>query len=312
MSSRTLIRNSIRQGKRMLLRLSKYHIKKPNQKKPGIYFILDEKHFQKHPGLMDRMKAIVGVYYIAQRNDMNFYLLHTAAFDLRRYLIPNEVQWACEKADISDSYFDTCVFQYDPYLEVPEFLDKEKQYHCFEYIGRNILELNSVFEWEKTWKECYDKLFKPSDFLKKMISENRPVEHFVGVHIRFVNALEKVEVANVNSTLNAQEKKQLISACVGAILEIQEKEKKPVVVFSDSKYFLQYIEQIGVLTLGTKNIAHISFTSSQDGFDRTFLDAYMLADADCIYTIQGKVLYASAFSKYAAIIGGKPYKVFNI
>ena len=127
MSSRTLIRNSIRQGKRMLLRLSKYHIKKPNQKKPGIYFILDEKHFQKHPGLMDRMKAIVGVYYIAQRNDMNFYLLHTAAFDLRRYLIPNEVQWACEKADISDSYFDTCVFQYDPYLEVPEFLDKEKQ-----------------------------------------------------------------------------------------------------------------------------------------------------------------------------------------
>lgn len=231
---------------------------------------------------------------------------------LARYLIPNEVQWACEKADISDSYFDTCVFQYDPYLEVPEFLDKEKQYHCFEYIGRNILELNSVFEWEKTWKECYDKLFKPSDFLKKMISENRPVEHFVGVHIRFVNALEKVEVANVNSTLNAQEKKQLISACVGAILEIQEKEKKPVVVFSDSKYFLQYIEQIGVLTLGTKNIAHISFTSSQDGFDRTFLDAYMLAEADCIYTIQGKVLYASAFSKYAAIIGGKPYKVFNI
>lgn len=312
MLNNDLIKSNIRKGKRVLLRLSRYHIKKINKKNPGVYFILDDKHFQKHPGLMDRMKAIVGVYYIARQNNMNFYLLHTAAFDLRKYLVPNEVQWGCDKLDISDSYFNTCVFQYNPYLTPPKFQDKKKQYHCFEYIGKNILELNETVEWEKIWKQYYDKLFKPSDFLRKMISENRPVGHYIAVHIRFVNALEHVEMANVNSTLNDQEKKILIDDCIDAIYKIQEKEKSPVVVFSDSKYFLQYAEKVGILTLGSQNIAHISFTSNKEGFDKTFLDVYMLAEADCVYAIQGKVLYASAFSKYAAIIGGKPYKIFKI
>ncbi len=307
-----LTRIIVRQGKRSFLRFTKYHVKKSHQKKPGVYFVLDEKHFQKHPGLMDRMKAIVGVYYIAKENNMDFYLLHSASFDLRKYLLPNNVSWKCEESDMSDSLFDTQVFQYNPYSEVPQLLDKNKQYHCFEYIGRNILELSYTPNWERLWKQYYDQLFTPSEHLKRMITENRPAKHFVGVHVRFVNALEMVEVSNVNSRLDDEKANELVKQCTEAILQIQEAEKKQVVVFSDSTYFLRHIENIGVLTLGVHNIEHISFTSNEEGVDRTFLDAYMLSEADCIYAIQGNVLYASAFSKYAAIIGGKPYTVFNI
>lgn len=312
MTIKKIIRRYSKKIKRVTVRLANYRFKGKHRGNEGVYFILDNKHLQKHPGLMDRMKAIVGMYYIAKVSGMDFYLIHDVSFKMSRYLRPNKVKWECEKSEVSNSIFDTKILVYDPYAPIPLLKSTGDQLHCYEYIGRNILEQNQIENWEGEWKKCYDELFVPSDYLMALIQKNKPAERYVGIHLRFVNALGNFEDATVNSSLPEAEKESLIQQCIQAIQAIQSKVDYPVVVFSDSSLFLQRVNEIGIQTLGDKDIGHVSFSTDMNSIDKTFVDAYVLAEAESVYAIQGHSLYASAFSKYAAIIGGKPYYVHNI
>ena len=312
MTLKKIIRHCSKRIKRVAVRLANYRFKGKQRCKEGVYFILDNKHLQKHPGLMDRMKAIVGMYYIAKANGMDFYLIHDASFKMDRYLRPNKVKWECQESEVSDSIFDTRILVYDPYAPIPRLKSIGVQWHCYEYIGRNILEQNQIENWECEWKKCYDELFVPSDLLISLIQKNKPAERFVGIHLRFVNALGIFEDAAVNSVLPDVKKESLIRQCIQAIQTIQSNVNYPVVVFSDNSLFLQRVNKIGIQTLGDRNIRHVSFSADTNSIDKTFIDAYVLAEAESVYAIQGHSLYASAFSKYAAIIGGKPYYVYDI
>lgn len=307
-----VVRRCSKITKRAIVRLANYRFKRKQKFNEGVYFIMDNKHLQKHPGLMDRMKAIVGVYSVAKANHMDFYLIHDASFKMSRYLQPNKVQWECKESDVSNSIFDTKIFVYDPYRPIPQLKGTGDQWHCYEYIGRNILEQNQQENWENEWKRCYDELFVPSGYLMTLIQKHKPAERFVGIHLRFVNALGNFEDATVNSALHDDEKELLIQQCIQAIQAIQSNADYPVVVFSDSSLFLQRVNKIGIRTLGDKNIGHVSFSTDMNSIDKTFVDAYVLAEAESVYAIQGHSLYASAFSKYAAIIGDKPYFVYEI
>lgn len=60
-------------------------------KRPGLYLIMDESN--SHCGITDRFKVAVGLYWLARQEGVDFKFIHSAGFDIRRYLAPNRVPW---------------------------------------------------------------------------------------------------------------------------------------------------------------------------------------------------------------------------
>ena len=57
----------------------------------------------KHPGLADRMKAIINCYNIAKLNGYDFRIVFKIPFRLEDYLQPNKVDWVADYGDLNYS-----------------------------------------------------------------------------------------------------------------------------------------------------------------------------------------------------------------
>ena len=64
----------------------------------GIYFVIDDRNCR--GGMTDRLKAAVGLYYLARSNEVPYKFINTAEFDIRDYLVPNRVDWSAEPSEV--------------------------------------------------------------------------------------------------------------------------------------------------------------------------------------------------------------------
>lgn len=290
--------NLIIQTKSMILRFTQYKKGQSNNQCGEVMFIAKDTPVLKYPGLVDRLKAIIGTYYIAKKNDMSFSIYHTSSFLLEKYLVPNIVDWKCKK----ELYWTKNVrfFEYDGRKELP-VLDPQNRYHCWFFTGYDILEKNNIIDWENQWGILFHELFRPSEYLANLLRRYKPNEPYIAVHIRFVNALEHFEDGYDNN-LSEKQQKVLIEKCLKQLSEIHNKDARLMIIFSDSIRFLRIAESKGYKTLGTQNIGHISFSESSEVYDKTFLDFFAIANAEKLYSIKGGPLYNSVFPKYAAMV----------
>jgi len=305
------MKNKIKQLiKNAYVRLKFYRFGTEHPEGNQVVFFVQDGYPQSHPGLVDRFKAIVGMYYIAKQNGFGFRLVYDSPFKLEKYLQPNICQWN-QTENISKRKKDVKLFQYDRNKEVPQLSKSVSQYHCYYYGGVDILRTANVEDWQNKWNELYKELFTPSAYLQDLLEQYLPKEPYVVVHTRFVNALESFE-EGYESNLSENEKEDLISKCLTVIDEISQEEQKSIYVFSDSIRFLKAVQKAGYQTLPIENIGHISFQKDESVHDKTFVDFYAMSYGEKIYSIRGKNVYTSVFSLYASIIGNKPYEVKQI
>ena len=265
----------------------------------------------KHPGLADRMKAIVNCYNIAKMNGYQFKIVFKIPFRLEDYLVPNEVKWKAEFADLRYSlggtrFFNELYFLSEDSWKGRTHLAKGKEYHCYNYVGNRQPRMfpESGYEWSK----LYHELFRPSPSLQAAIDAcGYEEKSYVAVHLRFVNALENFEEVTCwdNALHTEEEKVNLINRCKQGLLRIKEANGGcRVLVFSDSKRFLDTLGDIPVEVLDHDNVGHVSYGADDDATLKTFVDLYMIARAKKVYRIDAPELYAwSGFAVTAAMIG---------
>lgn len=266
----------------------------------------------KHPGLADRMKAIVDCYNIAKLNGYQFRVVFKIPFRLEDYLLPNEVEWVADYTNLHYSLMGTKFFNELNFLKEDSWkgrtrLKKDKEYHCYSYVGNRQPKVfpESGYEWSKLYAE----LFRPSPRLQAAIDACGFEEHsYVAVHLRFVNALENFEEVTCwdNALRTEEEKVALIERCKYGLLHIKaENEGCRVLVFSDSKRFLDSLDDMPVEVLEHDHVGHVSYDDNDDATLKTFLDLYMIAMAKKVYRIDAPELYAwSGFAYTAAMMGG--------
>ena len=63
-----------------------------------------------HPGLADRLKAIVCCFDIAEKNGYAYKLIFNYPFKIEDYLEPNNIDWLAEENDMDYSIIDTRIF----------------------------------------------------------------------------------------------------------------------------------------------------------------------------------------------------------
>lgn len=282
------------------------------QQKNGVYFIINENN--SHNGITDRLKAIVGLYYIAKQNNVGFHLIHTAGFDIREYLKPNKVDWSASLSDISVLPWRRRQLEYrPPYTGIPE-LKSGLQYICRRYIGKNNIEMLNVPEWERIWRESFWDLFLPSERILDALSEAGMPDHYTAVNVRFINSLGFFEQTDYNSPLPEEEKIMLIETVLKKVAACEKESELPIVVSSDSVCFLEAAAERGFRTIDRKGIGHVMFLNAdEDIYFKTFVNFFLLAQADKVISILNlegfpkNCLYKTQYPRYAAIVGDKPF-----
>lgn len=293
--------------KNFYVRIRYYHIGRPEKHQRMVLFVIGKGCPQKHPGFVDRLKAIVSVYHIAVENGYPFKLICNDPFPIEDYLEPNEVDWKAG-GEISFSLKNTGLFTYIPQKGIPLLKSGIEQHHCYYYEGLNIWKCMGIREWGEAWGEAYHKLFRPGPRLKALLEQSVPKERFTAVHIRFVNTLEDFE-EGYGSRLKEAQRKRLIERCLECLKRIRDLENEAVYVFSDSIHFLRIIDGMGYSHLNTDHIGHVSFQAERKVYEKTLIDFYVMSAAERIYSVRGEPLYNSAFPEYAAFVGGKTCRI---
>lgn len=306
--------NSVRYGLKNLFFYFRYFkigkCKTCDKEERVLYFVIDPK--LEHPGLTDRLKVITCIYYIAKINGFQFKLVFEEPFKLSDYLDCNKVNWIGEISDISFLYPSSKMYAYNGMAKIPHLNPSVKQYICYYYTGKNILEYNQKENWQKIWADCFHELFKPKRFLLDNIEKyvSFPSLSYVSVHLRFVNALEHFEDGYYNS-LTSENQKLLIEKCLRCLQKIKEESVLLLLIFSDSNRFLSIVKENGFSVLDG-NVNHVSFHSDKDTILKTFIDFYMISRSKKVFRIVSKELYYTTFSYYAAIAGCCDFETIDI
>lgn len=283
-----------------------------NTNKNVVYFIIDPNI--KHPGLADRLKAIVGSYYIAKLNNFDFKIIFDHPFELNNYLIPNIHNWVCDKKELSHSLQNTRLIYYDG-ENIPKLSKKIKQYHIYCYIGYDILQRKNLPNYKELWGNLYRELFKPSLILENELNKYTiHPDKYIAIHLRFVNALQHLEEGYFNELSSDNQKENLIQRCYSGIKDIIIRNpKKKILVFSDSNLFLDRIKTDLPVIVLEGQIGHISFAKDIDNVVlKTFLDFYMISNAEKVICIMAPEMYYTVFSYYASLTKGIPYEEYHV
>ncbi len=284
-----------------------------DQDRNGIYLVIDGNNSRN--GITDRLKAAVGLYYIAKTNGIPFRFIHTAGFDLRDYLVPNETDWTAELSDLSaDPGKVRRISYYPPFGDAGIAFRRDMQYVCRDYIGKNYLEMTGVPDWQAVWRKLFLELFAPSGQVLRDLKNDPGEEHYAVVNARFINALGVFEDAGYNAPFPPETQEKIIEAVLRKAEACREDTEEPVILYSDSVRFLKEAEKRGFRICDTEGVGHIMNPGvSERVILKTFVNFFAMANADRIYSILNvegipeNSLYKTQYPRYAAIVGGKPF-----
>lgn len=283
----------------------KFRLKKASQK-DVLYFVFEPD--VPHPGLADRLKAVISLYNTAKANGLKFKFYFKTPFALSDYLSPR-TNWELHLNDLEYSLLDTKLINETSWHKIGT-LAHGKQYHCYCYAGNDM-------PWQfpdsgYKWHELFQELFMPSPLLQEAYNKlGIEGEEYVAMQFRFVNALEEFEGYTFfdNHLDTEAERQQLIRKCRQAITDvITENEGKQVYVFSDSNTFLNAIEDMPIKVLDHSHLGHTGVKQQQATTLKTFLDLYVMSKAEKIYRIKAKELYnLSCFALLASRMNNVPF-----
>lgn len=288
------------------------HNPEQNPEKNGIYFVIDRHNCR--CGLTDRLKAAVGLCYLARLHGLGFHFIHRAGFDLRDYLMPNSIPWSAELTDISPLPWKKQQIRYlAPYADLPEFR-KERQYICRQFIGNNLLERWNVPDWQRIWRELFWELFTPTEIVREALASDDLPKRYAAVAIRFINSLGHTEEADYNKPFAPEMQQRLIAAALDRVAACAEESDDPIVLYSDSARFLKAATANGFRTTDIDGIGNVMNRNIGDYVTlRAFVNMFQMARAERVYSIlhlEGfpeNSLYKTQYPRYAAIIGDKPF-----
>ena len=278
----------------------------------GLWLIIDRRNCA--CGITDRFKAAVGLYWIAKQNSLPFKFIHNAGFDIREYLVPNETDWSADISDISPLPWRRSTVRYLPPFDTVPVLSPGRQYVCRRFIGKNIIEMSGVPQWQRVWRESFRDLFSPSFKVRDAIAGHKMPSRYRVVNVRFINSLGWNEAVSVNSPLPADSRSRLLDAVLAKVAACEAESDSPVIVYSDRKDFLEAASRRGFNTCDPDGVGHIMNPGTGDYVNlMTFVFFYQMAGAEKIYSILNVegfppgCLYKSQYPRYAAILGDKPF-----
>lgn len=264
-----------------------------------VFFILDSDEISS--GLADKLKILVCMSYIAEKQGFIFRIIFDKPFRLADYFWENNSKWIGTRNELSFSLKNSRIISYMGFGKFPILKKSVKQYHIYHFYPKNMLDTNKLENSKELWGTNFKKLFKPSERLSDYLSSlSFEPNKYIAVHLRFVNALENFEDGFRNQ-LKKDKAANLISRCLAGLIVIQNNHSNlPLVVFSDSRLFLNEVKNIYHVVEG--KIGHTGIrTKDDEAVFKTFVDFSLIASAKKVYRVFSPEMYETTFSYYAAL-----------
>jgi len=293
-----------------LLTFMHYRVSFKSNKSAGQMIFCADGKFP-HGGMFDRLKGAISVYAASKVLIRDFRINFTSPFQLEQYLEPNQYDWSLREGEYNeDTLSSKLVFMYGEYDNPYRLLKKRKKNTHFYYGFDSLDFINKCCDTSFVWGNLYRELFKPTAYLQRYIDLEKEKIGFeyVAIHLRFMNLLgDKIEF-DCDPTLPIDEQEQLKSTALSQVEKIVgDNCNMKVLLATDSNNFASYaLSKMPFLYVIPGNINHIGTVqeTSDDVNMKMFLDYYMIAGAKRVYNIVGPGMWKSAFSEYAAKIGG--------
>ncbi|WP_299888620.1 hypothetical protein [uncultured Lacinutrix sp.] len=271
-----------------------------------------------HGGLVDRLKGIVSYYEIAKCLDYDFYIQFDDPFSLDVFLESNVLDWKIKRKEVQYHPTKTKIIYTVNNFNINP-LDSIKKsnaetfliYANIDYL--KILHPNEASAFlEEKWKTNFNELFKKSKLLESKL-KGIEKDKYICFHTRFTTLMGDF-VDTTSLILNNTEKDKLINQLQKEIQVITESSNHKCYAFSDSIHFLNTIKAKEDINLVKGNPFHMDNFKNDDNLEghlKTVLDFFMISESEKVYFLKIGKMYHSSFSKYAAIIGGKPFEIIT-
>ncbi len=269
----------------------------------------------KHGGLSDRLCGIISAYQYCVLNNVDFKLSFTYPYMLDNFLTVNEYDWRISPEKISYN-----IKQSKPvYISLYSHFVDQMRAHADSILDMKYQQIhlysNMYYFHESEFGFYFNKLFKKTPMLDEAVEDNLKNigREYVSVTFRFQQLLGDFKETGFTSLSSLEEKEKLISRCLDAVEKVHSIERKKVVVTSDSKTFLDIVQKkFDYVYIIPGTVVHMDYVKKDDAVAlsshlKSFVDFFVLANADVVYLVNIGPLYSSSFAKTASMVYGKKY-----
>lgn len=184
--------------------------------------------------------------------------------------------------------------------------EKHKEFH---------IRTNAIFSYWGDFSNLFNELFKLSPQLKASIEKQKKIlgTNYISTSFRFLHLLSDFnEADDIGEKLPVNERYVLIAKNIEQlkILHNRYPERK-ILVNSDSITFLQEAAKLDYVYVIPGNVTHIggkNTSNEYQTYEKTFIDFFMIANADKIFLLRTGQMYNSGYPFAAAKIYNKPFE----
>lgn len=271
-------------------------------------------------GLADRLRGILSTYYLCKCLQIDFCLVFRHPFLLQDYLVPNEYDWQkysnLLRYDIPrKNILILFTGRQGPYEKRRQ--EKWLKKHLKKSKGQIHVYTNAFFSYDNDYHSLFNELFRPSERLQKAITYHleKLKGGYISVSCRFRNLLGDFnETKGCDNKLTLTEKERLLSSVLEQIALLhQQHPRKTILCNSDSKTFLHSASCLDYTYVIPGIVTHIDANDLPNRdylfYEKTFLDFFMIAHAEHIYTLKTGKMYETGFPYAASFIYQRPYDI---
>ena len=301
-----------------IIPLNSYYTKKIKQTGKKVICIFDGKI--NSCGLADRIKGIISIFEICKEQGIDFKILFTHPFKLTTFLVPNKINWEIKECELNYNreITDICyiysiagtTFEADMQRKWFNkwFKSNKNEFH----VRTNARTFNNA-----TFEHNFDELFTIVPRLRESINRETKIlgESYISTSFRFLNLMGDFNEPGQGYVLNEFERNVLIERNIEQLQKLHEQHPtKKILVNSDSSIFLHEASRLNYVHTIPGTITHIGGENSgneYETYEKTFLDFFMIANAEKIFLLKTGKMYRSGYPGIASLIKNRPFEIIE-
>ena len=271
-----------------------------------------------HGGLTDRLCGMISAYRYSKIHGLIFKINFVNPYHLTDIFQPSHYDWRISPEELSYNSKDAkpvylSVYSID-YKNVNNYFNsvlskiKRRQIHLYT---------NARCFKKEEFPKLFFELFKPVPSLQRMIitqQKSLPL-HYVSLTFRFQQLLGDFREDGFPILKTEEERTKLIERCKKSVEKLYNKTNKQILVTSDSSTFLEAVTRLDYVHIVKGTIRHMDFSKEKDvsiAVDmKSYVDFFMLANADRLYVCVIEPLYHTGFPLAASFLYNKPIVLFK-
>lgn len=273
-----------------------------------------------HGGLSDRLCGIVSAFMYCQEHNLDFRINFTYPFELSDFLQPKDHDWTIEQTELSYNVFGARPIYLSKVSHKVEEMRKVANLRLSMGAKQIHLYSNMSYFTPSEFGIYFNRLFKMSPVLEREVNNNlRSIGWggYITVTFRFQQLLGDFKETGFATIGTEEQRQKLLGSCICTIQNLYLKNNCKIVVTSDSKTFLDEAAKLEYVYVIPGNVVHMDFIGKEDVISlsthlKSFVDFFVIANAEKIYLASGGPLYNSSFPHLASWVYGREFAKINI